>query len=212
MVTIPQVWISQQACSTCLNEFWFYNFPGKKTETFAYHHRQNAIYTWSLPRSLRERSGNYFWTSHNAILVLVSARKWHWRRASLIYPPEIVATIRQLYPGDIKNYPPQSRKVRKNYSVWNQKRFVILLIRFFSLSLSLSLSLKPKNLYEVQLQELIGAYNEEDLRQCWRKGRKSLPVSIVCNCCSIWDVGKPCLHFLAWGHTVFFDFFLEVLL
>ena len=60
--------------------------------------------------------------------------------ASLIYPPEIVSTIRQLYPGDVKNYPPQSRKVRKTYSVWNRKtkflRFLILLIPFGSLSLS----------------------------------------------------------------------------
>lgn len=37
--------------------------------------------------------------------------------SSLIYPPEIVATIRQLYPGDIKDYPPQSRKRKMLYEV-----------------------------------------------------------------------------------------------
>ncbi|KAL9977006.1 hypothetical protein ACROYT_G014362 [Oculina patagonica] len=34
--------------------------------------------------------------------------------ASLVYPPEVVATIRQLYSGDIKDYPPRSGK-RKNF-------------------------------------------------------------------------------------------------
>ncbi|CAH3137991.1 unnamed protein product [Porites lobata] len=37
--------------------------------------------------------------------------------SSLIYPPEIVDTIRQLYPGDIKNYTPKSKKRKGFYEV-----------------------------------------------------------------------------------------------
>lgn len=53
--------------------------------------------------------------------------------SSLIYSPEIVATIRQLYPGDIKDYPPQSRKVSKNLPLLQ-----FLQNRFFSCSFLLS--------------------------------------------------------------------------
>lgn len=53
--------------------------------------------------------------------------------SSLLYPPEIVATIRQLYPGDIKDYPPQSRKVSKNLPLLQ-----FLQNRFFSCSFLLS--------------------------------------------------------------------------
>ena len=33
--------------------------------------------------------------------------------SSLIYPEEIVDAIRKLYPGDVKNYTPRSRKVTR---------------------------------------------------------------------------------------------------
>ncbi|CAH3030514.1 unnamed protein product, partial [Porites evermanni] len=37
--------------------------------------------------------------------------------SSLIYPEEIVDAIRKLYPGDVKNYTPRSRKRKSFYEV-----------------------------------------------------------------------------------------------
>ena len=74
--------------------------------------------------------------------------------SSLIHHPKIVDTIRQLYPGDTKNYTPKSNKVTK---------IIQLMPRNLSKMLRLFLS-QRKSIYEVTLEELIKVYKEANLR------------------------------------------------
>ena len=167
-----------------------------------------------IPRSLREGRVPtlqfphwrvmYCWTSHNAILVLVSEWKWYWRRGIPYLPSRNCCHHQATLSGGYQKLSPTKPKGKEKLLSLKSENVIN---SFNSFLFSLSFSLKRKNFYEVQLQELIEAYQEQDLRQCSRKGRESLPVSIVCNCCRIWDVDKTCLHFIASCHTVFLDFF-----